>query len=138
MNANVERNALFDNLCAYLERTILPMLDNRMDLEQFANDVVRLDSESKKFICEMLNKADFNISDLYIKEEKGEVAAETLEKSDRLLHILHLPEPADRQPAKQELFSLTKLLSIPEIYQIWMSRTVPTACTDSRPCFIPW
>ena len=78
MNANVERNALFDNLCAYLKRTILPMLDNQMDLEQFANDVVRLDSESKKFICEMQNKADFNISDLYIKEEKGEVAKQEL------------------------------------------------------------
>ena len=104
MNANVERNALFDNLCAYLERTILPMLDNRMDLEQFANDVVRLDSESKKFICEMLNKADFNISDLYIKEEKGEVAAETLEKVRQIAHILHLPEPQTDNLAKQELF----------------------------------
>ena len=34
--------------------------------------------------------------------------------------------------------SPTRLLSIPEIYQIWMSRTEPTACMDFRPCFIPW
>lgn len=46
------------------------MLSKNDNLGQLANDVVRLDADSKKFICEMFEKADFNISDIYIKEEK--------------------------------------------------------------------
>ena len=53
---------------------------------------------------EMLKSALFSISDLYIKEEKGEVAAETLEKVRQIAHILHLPEPQTDNLAKQELF----------------------------------
>lgn len=104
MNANVEKSESFDTICSYLQETILPMLDNGMDLEQFANDVVRLDSDSKKFICQMLNKADFNISNLYIKEEKGEITEENIEKFRQIAHLLHLPEPQPENIANQELF----------------------------------
>lgn len=103
-NANVEKNAAFDTVYSYLEETILPMLDNRMDLGQFANDVVRLDADSKNFICEMLGKADFNISDLYIKEEQGEVTDEVLEQFQQIARILHLPEPQNKSVSREELF----------------------------------
>ncbi len=102
-NANVERNAEFDIVCAYLEETILPMLGNGMHLEQFANNVVKLDGESKKFICDMLGKADFNISDLYIKEEKGEMTEEVLEQFKQITRFLHLPEP-EKSISNEELF----------------------------------
>lgn len=103
-NANVEKNEAFDTVYAYLKETVLPMLDNHMDLGQFANDVVRLDADSKKFICEMLAKADFNISDLYIKEEKGEVTDEALEKFQQIARILRLPEHQDKAISQEELF----------------------------------
>ena len=103
-NANVEKNEAFDTVYGYLKETVLPMLDNHMDLGQFANDVVRLDADSKKFICEMLAKADFNISDLYIKEEKGEVTDEALEKFQQIARILRLPEHQDKAISQEELF----------------------------------
>ncbi len=71
-NANVEKNVELDKVFNYFESEFLPLLDKNDNLGQLANDVVRLDADSKKFICEMLEKADFNISDIYIKEEKDE------------------------------------------------------------------
>ena len=62
----------------YFEDELLPLLSKGDNLGQLANDIVRLDAESKRFICEMLEKADFNISDIYIKEEKGEVSEEAM------------------------------------------------------------
>lgn len=103
-NANVEKNVEFDTVHNYLKETILPMLDKNMNLEQFANDVVRLNGESKKFICDMLGKADFNISDLYIKEENGEVTEEALDQFKQIASILHLPEPQNKNISREELF----------------------------------
>lgn len=103
-NSNVEKNDAFDTVYSYLEETILPMLDNHMDLGKFANDVVRLDSDSKTFICDMMGKADFNISDLYIKEENGEVTDEALEQFKQIARILHLPEPQGKYISREELF----------------------------------
>lgn len=103
-NANVEKNVEFDTVHTYLKATILPMLDKNMNLEQFANDVVRLNGESKKFICDMLGKADFNISDLYIKEENGEVTEEALDQFKQIASILHLPEPQNKNSSREELF----------------------------------
>lgn len=103
-NANVEKNEAFDSVYTYFEETILPMLDNRMDLVQFANDVVRLDADCKKFICEMLTKADFNISDLYLKEEKGEVIVEALDQFKQIAQTLHLLESQDKSISQEELF----------------------------------
>lgn len=103
-NANVEKNEHFETVYSYLERSVLPMLDNHMDLGRFANDVVRLDAKSKKFICDMMGKADFNISDLYIKEEKGEMAEEAMEQFRQIARILHLPEPQDKSISQEELF----------------------------------
>lgn len=78
-NANVEKNVELDKVFNYFESEFMPLLSKNDNLGQLANDVVRLDADSKKFICEMLEKADFNISDIYIKEEKGEVSEEAME-----------------------------------------------------------
>lgn len=71
-NSNVEKNVELDKVFNYFVGEFLPLLDKNDNLSQLANDVVGVDAESKKFICEMLEKADFNISDLFIKEKKGE------------------------------------------------------------------
>ena len=103
-NSNVEKNKALETLYSYLEETMLPMLDQRMDLESFANDVVRLGADSKQFICDMLNQADFNISDLYINEEQGEVSEDDLEKYRKVARILGLPEIQGKHIAREELF----------------------------------
>ncbi len=76
----LKKNVELDKVFNYFESEFMPLLSKNDNLGQLANDVVRLDADSKKFICEMLEKADFNISDLYIKEEKGEVSEEAMEK----------------------------------------------------------
>ena len=75
-NANVEKNVELDKLFGYFESEFLPMLEKNDNLNQSANKVVKLDAESKDFICKMLEKADFNISDLFIKEKKDEASEE--------------------------------------------------------------
>jgi hypothetical protein len=71
-NSNVERNSELQKVQDYLNVQILPMLNVRSALELFANKVVKLEKEGKSFICDMMGKADFNISDLYIKEENAD------------------------------------------------------------------
>lgn len=103
-NSNVEKNEQLDVLSDYFERQILPMLSGKMELGSFANDTVRLNPESKRFICDMLVKADFNISDLYIKEEKGEVSDESMNRFRQIARILNIPEPQDKSISSEELF----------------------------------
>lgn len=103
-NSNVEKNAELDRICSYFEGEFLTLLDKRENLGQFANDIIRLDADSKKFICDMLEKADFNISDIYIKEDKGEVSEEVVEKFRKIARILHIAEPQDKSATTEELF----------------------------------
>lgn len=103
-NANVEKNVELDKVFNYFESEFMPLLSKNDNLGQLANDVVRLDADSKKFICEMLEKADFNISDIYIKEEKGEVSEEAMEKFRKIAKILHISEPQDKSISTEELF----------------------------------
>ena len=103
-NSNVEKNAELDRICSYFEGEFLTLLDKRDNLGQFANDIIRLDADSKKFICDMLEKADFNISDIYIKEDKGEVSEEVVEKFRKIARILHMAEPQDKSVSTEELF----------------------------------
>ena len=103
-NSNVEKNVELDRVLSYFESEFIPLLDKSDNLSQLANDVMRLDADSKKFICEMLEKADFNISDIYIKEEKGEVSDEAMEKFRKIAKILRIPEPQDKSVATEELF----------------------------------
>ena len=55
-NANVEKNVELDKVFNYFESEFMPLLSKNDNLGQLANDVVRLDSDSKKFICEMLER----------------------------------------------------------------------------------
>ena len=103
-NSNVERNAELDCIYNYFESEFLTLLDKRDNLGQLANDVIRLDTDSKRFICDMLEKADFNISDIFIKEDKGEVSEEVMEKFRKIAKILHLAEPQDKSVSTEELF----------------------------------
>lgn len=82
-NANVEKNVELDKVFNYFESEFMPLLSKNDNLGQLANDVVRLDADSKKFICEMLEKADFNISDIYIKEEKVRFLRKLWRSSER-------------------------------------------------------
>lgn len=82
-NANVEKNVELDKVFNYFESEFMPLLSKNDNLGQLANDVVRLDADSKKFICEMFEKADFNISDIYIKEEKVRFLRKQWRSSER-------------------------------------------------------
>ncbi len=103
-NSNVEKNAELDRICSYFEGEFLTLLDKRDNLGLFANDIIRLDADSKKFICDMLEKADFNISDIFIKEDKGEETEEALEKFRKIAKILHIAEPQAKSVSAEELF----------------------------------
>ena len=109
-NANVEKNVELDKVFNYFESEFMPLLSKNDNLGQLANDVVRLDADSKKFICEMLEKANFNISDIYIKEEKGEVSEEAMEKFRKLAKILHISEPQDKSISTEEFKNNQTLL----------------------------
>ena len=103
-SSNVEKNEELDRVFNYFDSEFLALLGRNDNLGQLANDVIRLDEDSKRFICGMLEKADFNISDVYIKEEKGEVSEEAMEKFRKIAKILHIPEPRDKGISTEELF----------------------------------
>ncbi len=55
-NANVEKNVGLDKVFNYFESEFMPLLSKNDNLGQLANDVVRLDADSKKFICRCLKR----------------------------------------------------------------------------------
>lgn len=67
-SANVEKNDAFEEVCSYLEKRVI--VDVQSDLERFANQVVKSENGGKEFICEMLERADFNIADLQFRKLK--------------------------------------------------------------------
>lgn len=69
-NSNVDRNDMLDTILRYMKMQILASLDSNTDIVSFANEIVKDIETSKPFIREMLVQADFNITDLYLKEKE--------------------------------------------------------------------
>lgn len=69
-NSNVDRNDMLEDILRYMKVQILASLQSSTDIISFANEVVKNIEPSKSFIREMLVQADFNITDLYLKEKE--------------------------------------------------------------------
>lgn len=102
INSNIEKIAEFETLKSFFSESVLPRLDVGMNLEQFANDVVRNEKDCGHFICEMLMKADFNITDLQVKVESGEMPKEALVQLQKLAKMVGMPEP-DGKVMREEI-----------------------------------
>lgn len=93
INSNAGKIEEFETLKSFFTDRILPRLDPGMNLELFANEVVKKEKEASRFICDMLMKADFNITDLRVKEERGQLPQEALERLKKVATIVGVPEP---------------------------------------------
>ena len=73
-NSNVDRNGMLDDILEYMKTHILAALNARTDITSFANDMMKNMKEIKPFIRDMLVQADFNITDMYLKEDNNDQA----------------------------------------------------------------
>jgi len=73
-NSNVDRNGMLDDILEYMKTHILAALNARTDITSFANELMKNMKDIKPFIREMLVQADFNITDMYLKEDSNEQA----------------------------------------------------------------
>ena len=71
-NSNVDRNGMLDDILEYMKTHILAALNARTDITSFANDMMKNMKEIKPFIRDMLVQADFNITDMYLKEDNND------------------------------------------------------------------
>lgn len=92
INSNVGKIAEFESIRSFFGERILPKLDANMSLEKFANDVVRQETDCGQFICSMLMKADFNITNLQVKVESGELPSDAVAQLKKLTDIAGMPE----------------------------------------------
>ena len=93
-NSNVDRNGMLDDILEYMKTHILAALNARTDITSFANDMVKNMKEIKPFIRDMLVQADFNITDMYLKEN-GNDQAIMMSKNMDSDDLLFEPEPLD-------------------------------------------
>lgn len=75
-NSNIEKINVFEELYDYFSAQFLPVLGRDSDMVDFANKMVRKSPELKEFITRILGLADFNISDIVLKEEIKEIPEE--------------------------------------------------------------
>ena len=93
-NSNVDRNGMLDDILEYMKTHILAALNARTDITSFANDMMKNMKEIKPFIRDMLVQADFNITDMYLKEN-GNDQAIMMSKNMDSDDLLFEPEPLD-------------------------------------------
>ena len=93
-NSNVDRNGMLDDILEYMKTHILAALNARTDITSFANDMMKNMKEIKPFIRDMLVQADFNITDMYLKEN-GNDQAIMMSKNMDSDDLLFDPEPLD-------------------------------------------
>lgn len=87
INNNIDSNEVFDEVKEYFRRDILPPLTRNSDAEKFSNGIIKNLPQLKNFIIKVLEQADFNISDIIIKEEKTEIPQEVWEELQRLSNL---------------------------------------------------
>ena len=93
-NSNVDRNGMLDDILEYMKTHILAALNARTDITSFANDMMKNMKEIKPFIRDMLVQADFNITDMYLKEDNNEqsiMMSKNMDNDD----LLFDPKPLD-------------------------------------------
>lgn len=102
--SNVEKNVLLDNLIKFIGTAVPPTLSIDVDLSLLANKSIKTNDECKKFIAKMLVKADFNISNFYLKEEKTDISDDVVEKLKQFANIMQMDMPQLDDFTKEELF----------------------------------
>ncbi|MDE6270437.1 MAG: ATP-binding protein [Muribaculaceae bacterium] len=86
-NNNIPKIEVFEDVKKYFRRQILPFLSRKDDVENFSNSVIKAQPQVKDFILKFLSQADFNISDIIIKEEKTEIPDDVWEEIQKLSNI---------------------------------------------------
>ncbi|NCD06053.1 MAG: ATP-binding protein [Spirochaetia bacterium] len=76
-NVNSEQ---LDKVSEYFRNHILPLVTPRVILREWCFDKLKHNFNQKNFFLELLSKADFQISDLEIKEDSIELTKDLLEK----------------------------------------------------------
>ena len=76
INNNIECNEILDELQYYFRKQNLPLLTREANVEDFTNEMLKKSPAIKDFILKILSQADFNISDILVKEEKTELPEE--------------------------------------------------------------
>lgn len=102
INNNIDRNDVFEDLKKYLRRQILPIATANSNLEKFCNLLLKIIPNLKEFIIKVLSQADFNISDLTIKEEKTELPEDVWKELQNLSD--YIDNPPERTLTEDMLF----------------------------------
>lgn len=110
ISANVEKVPELDKLNDYFRKTVMPLLTGNINIEQYANKRIKGNDDCKEFVCNVLSKADFNITNLFIKEEREEVPEELWNKLKTIAKLMgkSFPESNDRNVARDELYFIHK------------------------------
>lgn len=102
INNNIEQNEVFAELEHYLRRRILPVAMANSNIEKFGNGLMKISPGVKDFVIKVLSQADFNISDLVIKEEKTELPEEVWNELQNLAG--YMENPPERTFTEDMLF----------------------------------
>lgn len=102
--SNVEKNVLLDNLIKFIGAAVPPALTPDVDLSMLANKSIKTDNECKQFIAKMLVKADFNISNFYLKEEKIDFSDDIVEKIKQFANFMQMDMPQLDDYTNEELY----------------------------------
>lgn len=104
MYINIEKNSVFEKLKLFFVNQTMPLLGSQADLNVYANREVQEDEQCKAFICQILSKADFNISDLFVEEKEEEMSDEAWKRENAIAELTNKPKPKGRTVLKEELY----------------------------------
>ena len=103
MDSNIEVIPIFEHLVTFFMQTTMPLLSGNTNIGGYANNKIKKNEECRKFVCQVLEKADFNISDLSIKEQEKELDDETWNKMKALAQLMEGPIPEDKHIVTDDL-----------------------------------
>lgn len=117
ININIEKVPILDKLELFLGKTVMPLLSSYTNIGNYANKKIKKDEDCRRFVCNVLQKADFNISDLFIKEEKEEMSDEMWSKLKAFVQLIEEPLPEDRSILRDDLYFTHKTPYFQETFQ---------------------
>ncbi|MFK2671942.1 AAA family ATPase [Bacteroides fragilis] len=117
VNANIEKVPILDKLDIFFNKTAMPLLSSYTNIGNYANKKIKKDEECRKFVCNILRKADLNISDLFVKEEKEEMTDEMWTRLKAFVQLIEEPLPEDRNIFRDDLYFIHKTPYFQETFQ---------------------
>lgn len=116
-HANIEKNIELEKLKSFFTMTAMPLLTSQTEIGSYANKNLKENNACKEFIRDILSKADFNISDLYIKERTEEMSDDMWKRLKAFAALIEEPEPQDRNISSDELFFTHKTPFFQETFE---------------------